>query len=33
MKVDAKSRRGTATNYVYSLAGVTAALKSIDNCK
>lgn len=33
MKVDAKSRRGTTTNYVYSLAGVTAALKSIDTCK
>ncbi|WP_244488010.1 invasion associated locus B family protein [Aureimonas sp. Leaf454] len=33
MKVDAKSRRGTATNYTYSLAGVTAALKSIDDCK
>ncbi|GGD42151.1 invasion associated locus B family protein [Aureimonas glaciei] len=33
MKVDAKSQRGTATQYTYSLAGVTAALASINNCK
>jgi len=33
MKVDATSQRGTATNYTYSLAGVTAALNSITSCK
>lgn len=33
MKVDATSQRGTATNYTYSLAGVTAALNSIRSCK
>jgi hypothetical protein len=33
MKVDAKSQRGTATHYTYSLAGVTAALQSIATCK
>ncbi|ALN71664.1 hypothetical protein M673_03005 [Aureimonas sp. AU20] len=33
MKVDATSQRGTATNYTYSLAGVTAALNSIAKCK
>ncbi|MBC8130493.1 MAG: hypothetical protein H7Y08_09255 [Rhizobiaceae bacterium] len=33
MKVEAKSRRGTATNYSYSLSGVTAALQSINTCK
>ncbi|WP_062210416.1 invasion associated locus B family protein [Aureimonas sp. AU12] len=33
MKVDATSQRGTATNYTYSLAGVTAALNSIKSCK
>lgn len=33
MKVEARSRRGTATNYTYSLSGVTAALKSIATCK
>nr|WP_192847119.1 invasion associated locus B family protein [Aureimonas sp. AU4] len=33
MKVDATSQRGTATNYTYSLAGVSAALKSIAACK
>ena len=33
MKVDATSQRGTATNYTYSLAGVSAALNSIKTCK
>lgn len=33
MKVDATSQRGTATNYTYSLAGVTAALNSINSCR
>ncbi|KAB0681222.1 invasion associated locus B family protein [Aureimonas leprariae] len=33
LKVDAQSRRGTATHYTYSLAGVSAALKSIRTCK
>ncbi|WP_182086028.1 invasion associated locus B family protein [Aureimonas sp. ME7] len=33
MKVDATSQRGTATNYTYSLAGVTAAINSLANCK
>jgi Invasion associated locus B (IalB) protein len=33
MKVDAKSQRGTATHYTYSLSGVTAALQSIATCK
>ena len=33
MTVDATSARGTPTNYTYSLAGVTAALKSITSCK
>lgn len=33
MKVDATSQRGTATNYTYSLAGITAAIQSINNCK
>jgi hypothetical protein len=33
MSVTAKSRRGTSTNYTYSLSGVTAALKEIQNCK
>lgn len=32
MKVEAVSGRGNATNYVFSLMGVTAALKSISNC-
>lgn len=33
MKVDATSARGTNTSYTYSLSGVTAALKSINDCK
>ena len=33
MKVQAKSGRGNATNYVFSLKGITAALGSISNCK
>ncbi|WP_294641954.1 invasion associated locus B family protein [uncultured Aureimonas sp.] len=33
MKVDAVSQRGTATNYTYSLSGVTAAINSLANCK
>ncbi|WP_102960661.1 invasion associated locus B family protein [Mangrovicella endophytica] len=33
MRVDAQSQRGTATHYVYSLSGVSAALKSINTCK
>jgi hypothetical protein len=33
MQLTAESRRGTKTNYVYSLAGVSASLKDIQNCK
>lgn len=33
MKVDAKSSRGTATSYVFSLKGISAALTSIAKCK
>lgn len=33
MKVAATSGRGNGTSYVFSLRGVTAALKSIANCK
>ena len=33
MSVKATSRRGTNTNYTYSLAGVTAALKEIQSCR
>lgn len=33
MRVDATSQRGTGTNYTYSLAGVTAALNSINTCR
>ncbi|KRA00411.1 hypothetical protein ASD64_02290 [Mesorhizobium sp. Root157] len=33
MKVEAKSGRGNATNYVFSLKGISAALSSIANCK
>jgi len=33
MQVAAKSRRGTATSYVFSLKGVTAALQNISECK
>jgi|SRR5690606_25588666 len=33
MKVDARSARGTATSYVFSLRGVTAALSTIANCQ
>ena len=33
MSVKATSRRGTSTNYTYSLTGVTAALKEIQSCK
>jgi invasion protein IalB len=33
MKVQAKSGRGNATSYVFSLKGISAALDSIKNCK
>ena len=33
MKVSGQSRRGTLTNYTYSLSGVTAALSEVNNCK
>ncbi|MBN9252224.1 MAG: hypothetical protein BGO03_07000 [Mesorhizobium sp. 61-13] len=33
MKVQAKSGRGNATNYVFSLKGISAALSSIASCK
>jgi len=33
LKVSATSKKGTATSYTYSLKGVTAALKQIENCK
>ncbi|MGY5804042.1 invasion associated locus B family protein [Rhizobium hainanense] len=33
LKVSATSKKGTATSYVYSLKGVSAALKQIENCK
>ncbi len=33
MKVAAKSGRGNATNYVFSLKGISAALTSIASCK
>jgi hypothetical protein len=33
MKVEAKSGRGNATSYVFSLKGISAALTSIANCK
>ena len=33
MKVEAVSARGTNTSYVYSLSGITAALKQIESCK
>ncbi|MDO9416555.1 invasion associated locus B family protein [Pararhizobium sp.] len=33
MSVSAKSRKGTGTNYVYSLSGISAALKQIETCK
>ncbi len=33
MKVQAKSGRGNATSYVFSLKGISAALGSIANCK
>lgn len=33
MKVEAVSARGTNTSYKYSLSGITAALKQIENCK
>ncbi|MDB4273672.1 invasion associated locus B family protein [bacterium] len=33
MKVAAKSGRGNATSYVFSLKGITAALDSITSCK
>jgi invasion protein IalB len=33
MKIAAKSGRGNATNYVFSLKGITAALDSIRACK
>lgn len=32
MKIYAASRRGTQTNYTYSLSGVTASLNDINNC-
>ncbi|MFB2551387.1 invasion associated locus B family protein [Ensifer soli] len=33
MSVAAKSGRGTATSYSYSLSGISAALKQIERCK
>ena len=33
MKVDAKSKRGNPTSYVFSLKGISAALESIATCK
>ena len=33
MKVSAKSKRGNATSYVFSLKGISAALDSITTCK
>jgi hypothetical protein len=33
MQLTAESRRGTRTSYVYSLSGVSASLKDIENCK
>lgn len=33
MEVTGVSKRGTRTSYVYNLAGVTAALRAISNCK
>lgn len=33
MTVEARSQRGTATKYSYSLSGITAALKRIANCR
>ena len=33
MNVQATSRRGTKTEYAYSLTGVTAALKEVQKCK
>ncbi|KAA0969707.1 hypothetical protein FPY71_14410 [Aureimonas fodinaquatilis] len=33
MQVDGVSQRGTNTKYSYSLAGVTAAINSVANCK
>ncbi len=33
MSVSGKSRRGTGTSYIYSLSGITAALKEIGKCK
>ena len=33
MKISAKSRRGNPTSYTFSLAGISAALSAISNCK
>jgi len=33
MKVQAQSKRGTKTNYTYSLKGISASLAAIQNCK
>jgi invasion protein IalB len=33
MTVKATSARGTGTSYTYSLSGISAALKKIENCK
>ena len=33
LKVAAESARGTKTGYTYSLSGITAALKQIENCQ
>ncbi|MEM7289094.1 MAG: invasion associated locus B family protein [Pseudomonadota bacterium] len=32
MSLSGQSRRGTQTNYAYSLSGVTASLKELDSC-
>jgi invasion protein IalB len=33
MSVSATSKKGTATSYAYSLAGISSALKQIESCK
>jgi len=33
MSISGQSRRGTVTKYAYSLSGVTASIKEIQNCK
>ena len=33
LKISAKSKRGTATNYTFSLKGISAAINAISSCK